>query len=65
MIKLAIAAESAVVRAGLESLVASHPGIDLAGAYRDAGVQLLISSAVKNDRETIELLASDVIPHFG
>ena len=35
MIKLAIAAESAVVRAGLESLVASHPGIDLAGAYPD------------------------------
>ena len=35
MIKLAIAAESAVVRAGLEALVASHPGIDLAGAYPD------------------------------
>lgn len=37
MIKLAIAAESAVVRAGLEALVASHPGIDLAGAYPDLG----------------------------
>ena len=35
MIKLAIAAESAVVRAGLEALVASHPGINLAGAYPD------------------------------
>lgn len=35
MIRLAIAAESAVVRAGLETLVASHPGIDLAGAYPD------------------------------
>ena len=35
MIKLAITAESAVVRAGLEALVASHPGIDLAGAYPD------------------------------
>jgi len=35
VIKLAIAAESAVVRAGLEALVASHPGIDLAGAYPD------------------------------
>lgn len=35
MIRLAIAAESAVVRAGLESLVTSHPGIDLAGAYPD------------------------------
>jgi DNA-binding NarL/FixJ family response regulator len=37
VIKLAIAAESAVVRAGLEALVASHPGIDLAGAYPDLG----------------------------
>jgi len=35
VIRLAIAAESAVVRAGLETLVASHPGIDLAGAYPD------------------------------
>jgi DNA-binding NarL/FixJ family response regulator len=35
VIKLAIAAESAVVRAGLEALVASHPGIDLAGAHSD------------------------------
>lgn len=37
---------------------------DLVGRYRDAGVQLLISSAMKNDAETHELLASDVIPHF-
>ena len=37
MIKLAIAAESAVVRAGLEALVATHAGIDLAGAYPDLG----------------------------
>jgi NarL family two-component system response regulator YdfI len=35
VIKLAIAAESAVVRAGLEALVASHPGIELAGAHPD------------------------------
>ncbi|MEI9971657.1 MAG: hypothetical protein WDO73_06145 [Ignavibacteriota bacterium] len=35
MIRLAIAAESAVVRAGLETLVASHPGIEMAGAYPD------------------------------
>ncbi|HEX3745717.1 MAG TPA: response regulator transcription factor [Bryobacteraceae bacterium] len=42
MIKLAIAAESAVVRAGLEALVASHSGIDLAGAYPDlAAVETL------------------------
>jgi len=38
---------------------------DLIGSYGDAGVQLLISSAYKNDRETHELLASDVMPHFA
>jgi F420-dependent oxidoreductase-like protein len=38
---------------------------DLVGAYRDAGVQLLISSIYKNDRETLELLASDVMPGFA
>jgi DNA-binding NarL/FixJ family response regulator len=37
VIKLAIAAESAVVRAGLETLVASHPGIEMVGAYPDLG----------------------------
>jgi NarL family two-component system response regulator YdfI len=37
VIRLAIAAESAVVRAGLEALAASHPGIDLVGAYPDLG----------------------------
>jgi DNA-binding NarL/FixJ family response regulator len=35
VIRLAIAAPSPVVRAGLESLIASHPGIDLVGAYPD------------------------------
>ena len=33
--------------------------------YRDAGVQLLISSAYKNDVETFELLAADVMPAFA
>ncbi|WP_428535683.1 LLM class F420-dependent oxidoreductase [Rhodopila sp.] len=37
---------------------------DLIGQYQDAGVDLMISSAFKNDTETLELLASDVIPHF-
>ena len=37
---------------------------DLVGKYRDAGVQLLISSAYKNDAETLELLAADVMPKF-
>ena len=38
---------------------------DLVGQYQDAGVQLLISSAYKNDLETHELLAADVTPHFA
>lgn len=38
---------------------------DLIGRYQDAGVQLLISSAYKNDMETFELLAADVTPHFA
>ena len=31
----------------------------------DAGSQLLISSAYKNDSETLELLAADVMPAFA
>jgi F420-dependent oxidoreductase-like protein len=38
---------------------------DLAGQYQDAGVQMLIGSAFRNDAETLELIASDVIPHFA
>jgi alkanesulfonate monooxygenase SsuD/methylene tetrahydromethanopterin reductase-like flavin-dependent oxidoreductase (luciferase family) len=38
---------------------------DLIGRYRDAGVQLLISSAYRNDSETFELLAADVMPRFA
>jgi F420-dependent oxidoreductase-like protein len=38
--------------------------VDLIGRYQDAGVQLLISSAYKNDLETHELLAADVMPRF-
>jgi alkanesulfonate monooxygenase SsuD/methylene tetrahydromethanopterin reductase-like flavin-dependent oxidoreductase (luciferase family) len=39
--------------------------IDLVGQYQDAGVQLLISSAYKNDSETFEFLAADVMPRFA
>ena len=38
---------------------------DLVGRYRDAGVQLLIASSFKNDAETLELLAADVMPKFA
>ncbi|HTI82970.1 MAG TPA: hypothetical protein VL614_21150 [Acetobacteraceae bacterium] len=38
---------------------------DLIGRYEDAGVQLLISRAFKNDAETHVLLAADVMPNFA
>jgi len=38
---------------------------DLIGRYRDSGVQLFICSTYKNDAETLELLSSDVMPHFA
>jgi len=38
--------------------------IDLVGRYQDAGVQLLINSDYRNDIETHELFASDVMPHL-
>jgi F420-dependent oxidoreductase-like protein len=37
---------------------------DLIGRFRDIGVQMLICSFVKNDWETMELLASEVMPNF-
>jgi F420-dependent oxidoreductase-like protein len=39
--------------------------VELVGRYRDAGVQLFISSIYKNDTETQELLATEVMPHFA
>ena len=35
---------------------------DIVGRFSDAGVQLLIASIYKNDPETLELLASDIMP---
>lgn len=37
---------------------------DLVKRYQDAGSQMFITSILKNDRETLELLASDVMPQF-
>ena len=39
--------------------------IDLIGQYQDAGVHLLINSDYRNDIETHELFASDLMPHFA
>jgi F420-dependent oxidoreductase-like protein len=38
--------------------------VDLIGKYRDTGVDLLINSDYRNDLETHELMASEVMPHF-
>jgi alkanesulfonate monooxygenase SsuD/methylene tetrahydromethanopterin reductase-like flavin-dependent oxidoreductase (luciferase family) len=39
--------------------------VDLIDEYQDAGVQLLINSDHRNDIETHELLAAEVMPHFA
>jgi alkanesulfonate monooxygenase SsuD/methylene tetrahydromethanopterin reductase-like flavin-dependent oxidoreductase (luciferase family) len=38
---------------------------DLIGRFQDAGVQLFITSIAKNDAETQELLAAEVMPRFA
>lgn len=38
---------------------------DLIGRYRDVGTQMIICGFVKNDWETMELLANEVMPHFA
>jgi len=39
--------------------------VALVGRYRDVGVQLFITGIYKNDPETLELLATEVMPHFA
>jgi len=52
-------------RGPLRGLVGTVPeAIDLIGQYRDAGVQMFINSDYRNDMETHELFASEVMPHF-
>ena len=70
-----VARDDAAVAAKREHLSARGPlrgfigtvseAIDLVGQYRDAGVQLLINSDYRNDRETLEIFASDVIPRYA
>jgi hypothetical protein len=38
--------------------------VDMVGAYRDAGSQMVITSFFRNDPETQELMASEVMPKF-
>ncbi|MCL4529573.1 MAG: LLM class F420-dependent oxidoreductase [Chloroflexi bacterium] len=69
-----IAKNEAELRAKMEHLEAPQPfrgfavtvaqAADLIGHFQDIGSQLFIMSAYKNDFETLELLASDIMPHF-
>ena len=69
-----LATDAAGVAAKRERLAARGPlrgfvgtvseAIDLIGQYQDAGVQLLINSDYRNDAETNELIASEIMPHF-
>ena len=70
-----VARDEAAVTAKRERLTARRPlrgfvgtvseAIDLIGQYHDAGVQLLINSDYRNDNETHELFASEIMPHFA
>jgi F420-dependent oxidoreductase-like protein len=39
--------------------------VDLVGKYQDVGVQMMILSSYKNDMETLELFAAEVMPKFA
>jgi hypothetical protein len=39
--------------------------VDLIDQYQNAGVQLLINTDYRNDMETHELMAAEVMPHFA
>jgi hypothetical protein len=70
-----ISRDAAAVAAKRQRLAARGPlrgfvgavsaAIDLIGQYQDASVQLLVNSDYRNDTETSELLASEVMPHFA
>jgi hypothetical protein len=45
--------------------VTAPQAVEVVGRCRDVGVQLFISSIYKNDAETQELLATEVMPHFA
>ncbi len=62
MIRVAIAAASPVVRAGLESLIASSPGMEVAGAFADArGIDALRADVVLA-ADGVELPEEDAHP---
>jgi len=75
VISLLIARDEAALAAKRERLGITEPFrgfmgtvaqvTDVVGRFQDAGVQLFITSIAKNDAETQELLASDIMPQFA
>jgi len=39
--------------------------IDLVGQYQEVGIDLLINADRRQDEESREIFASDVMPHFA
>jgi len=74
IVSLLLARDETALAAKRERLITRQPfmafagtvaqATDLIGKYRDAGVGLFIASAYKNDAETLELLAADIMPSF-
>jgi alkanesulfonate monooxygenase SsuD/methylene tetrahydromethanopterin reductase-like flavin-dependent oxidoreductase (luciferase family) len=70
-----LARDAAALAAKRERLAASEPlrgfagtvseAVDLIGQYQDVGIDLLINADRRNDVETRELFASDVMPNFA
>jgi len=75
ILPLALAHSSAAVAAKRQRLETRGPlrgfvgtvseAIDVIGQHRDAGLDLLIHSDRRNDAETRELLASEILPRFA
>ncbi len=74
LLSILLARDDAQVAAKRERLSARGPlrgftgtvseAIDLIGRYQEAGVDLLINSDYRNDQETHELMAAEIIPRF-
>jgi F420-dependent oxidoreductase-like protein len=74
LLSILLARDDAQVAAKRERLSARGPlrgltgtvseAIDLIGRYQKAGVDLLINSDYRNDQETHELMAAEIIPRF-
>jgi two-component system, NarL family, response regulator YdfI len=70
LIRIAIVAQSAVVRAGLESLLATAPGLEVAGSYADTrgvdelrpDVLLIAGSAPRGDGPASVVLSNEDQP---